>query len=87
MATEIKQQHFASIISCEKKVLAEVGIGHNISSWDLTKMVKQLYYHENDKRTHVYTETLIKNIRKFRQTGEFNFICVDHNRSIYQRLE
>ena len=73
-------------VECERRVLKEVQIGENISSWDLTKRVKRLYYAENSVQTHVYTETLIKNIRKFRQTGEFYFICVDHQKSIYQRV-
>ena len=74
------------IIACERKILSEVEIGHNISSWDLTVRVKNLFYFENDTKTHVYTETLIKNIRKFRKTGEFYFICVDNHKSIYQRV-
>lgn len=73
-------------VECERRVLKEIQIGENISSWDLTRRVKKLYYQENSVKTHVYTETLIKNIRKFRQTGEFYFICVDHQKSIYQRV-
>lgn len=83
---EETKKKLVSRIACERVVLNEVNIGENISSWDLTKRVKSLYYFENGEHTHVYTETLIKNIRKFRQTGEFYFICVDHQRSIYQRV-
>ena len=73
-------------VACERKVLKDVAIGEEISSIELTKKVKELYYIENGETTHVFTETLIKNIRKFRQTGEFYFICVDNHKSIYQRV-
>ena len=75
-----------SIIECERRILKDVQIGENLSSWDLREKVKKMYAKENEQQTHVYAETLIKNIRKFRQTGEFYFICVDHHRSIYQRV-
>ena len=77
---EVKKEKLSSMSAAVKRVIDEYAIGHKFYGNELHDDVSRIY----PDAKNMYPDTILKMARRHRRDS---YICIDHNNSLYKRVE